>query len=1197
MKSLGKKCRELLLAASLAGVATLPEVSSGQPAASTEIRIVAIEGVVEVSPRNATTWVPTTVTNLALNPYDRVRTGRNSRMTLRWSDKSVVPVSALTELQILPPREPKAESGLHLFRGILSFFHRDQPGRIRVITSGAEAGVEGTEFVLAVDTSGPTEITTMSVIDGTVRFYNNHGSLILTNLQRAAVQTGAAPVRTPAFVANNVLQWCFYYPAVLDLHELPLTKEEETALGASLRAYRAGDLLAALHNYPAGRQPGSDAERLYYAALLLSVGQVEETENALSLLSTAAPTERIQRLATALRQLIAAVKREANPSTVPPQLSTELMAASYYEQSLAHRETSLRTALDLARRAATNSPDFGFAWERVAELEFSFGRTDRALEALDRSLALSPRNAQAFVLKGFLLAAENKESEATWWFEDALTLDPSLGNAWLGRGLCRIRRGNLIEGREDLLVAAAIEPQRALLRDYLGKAYAEEGDYPRAAKELEIAKRLDKNDPTAWLYSALLNQQYNRINEAIRDLERSQELNDNRSVYRSSLLLDQDRAVRSANLAGIYRDAGMFDQSVREASRAVSYDYANYSAHLFLANSYDELRDPNRINLRFETAAESEYLMANLLSPAAAGTLSQPVSQQDYTKLFQRDRLGLSSFTEYLSRGAWTENGAQYGTFGNSSYSLAANYHSDPGQHSNGDFEERILSAEFKQQLTPKDTAFFQAIDYQASGGDPGLFYDPTQPFPQGPNPELRTRETQEPILALGYHHEWAPGMHTIVLGTRLTDRISVDNPAQISLLVDRTPDGLDYVEPFLISQTYQSDLKIYTAEVQQIWQVDRHLTILGALYQNGNFDTKNLQLGPYGTENSQFITPTPDTPAQDANFVVDFERVTFYGYHQWQIFDPLYLVGGISYDKVKFPTNFRAAPISSQQQTEDLIAPKAGIIWTPWTNGVLRGAYTRSLSGASIDQTFRLEPTQVAGFLQSFRSVTPESIGGAKAGATFDTYAAAFEQKFSTGTYLGLTAELLKSEVERALGEFEFNPNPGEPAFVGATPDKINYQEKSLLLTVNQLLGDAWSLGALYRLSRADLWESYPEVLPVVDAQDPALLKGFRRNQHLDAILHELLLYGIYNHPSGFFGRFEAVWYSQSNGGYAVELAGDNFWQLNGFIGYRFPRRKAELEIGLLNLTDQDYRLNPLNLYNELPRNRTFVARLRLSF
>src|SRR5262249_44438028 len=149
-----------------------------------------------------------------------------------------------------------------------------------------------------------------------------------------------------------------------------------------------------------------------------------------------------------------------------PELSTELLAASYYEQSLGIRETSLRAALELASRATTNSPDFGFAWARVAELEFSFGRTGPALEALNRSLALAPRNAQALALNGFLLAAKNRTGEAIKWFDDALVVDPGLGNAWLGRGLCRIRRGDLHGGREDLLVAAALEPQRALLRSY-----------------------------------------------------------------------------------------------------------------------------------------------------------------------------------------------------------------------------------------------------------------------------------------------------------------------------------------------------------------------------------------------------------------------------------------------------------------------------------------------------------------------------------------------------------------------------------------------------------------------------------------------------------------------------------------------------------------------------------------------------------
>jgi len=78
-----------------------------------------------------------------------------------------------------------------------------------VITHAAFAGVEGTEFVLAVD---ETDRTTMSVVDGKVRFGNEQATLLLTNGQQAIADVGNPPVRTAGFIANNILQWCFYYP-------------------------------------------------------------------------------------------------------------------------------------------------------------------------------------------------------------------------------------------------------------------------------------------------------------------------------------------------------------------------------------------------------------------------------------------------------------------------------------------------------------------------------------------------------------------------------------------------------------------------------------------------------------------------------------------------------------------------------------------------------------------------------------------------------------------------------------------------------------------------------------------------------------------------------------------------------------------------------------------------------------------------
>ena len=312
--------------------------SSPAATATNVIQIVELQGVVEVLPAGATAWTPAQ-NHQDLHPFDRIHTADNSRVALRWSDQSIVPFGASTELEILPPDSAGAQSGLHLIRGVISFFHRDQPGRIRILTRGAVAGVEGTEFVLAVN---DVNVTTLSGVDGKVKFGNDQATLVLTNGQQAIAELGQAPARTAGFIANNLLQWCFYYPAVLDPDELLLTAEETNRLADSLAAYRSGDLLAALAKFPAGNSD-TDAVKIYHAALLLAVGEVEKTETMLAALPK--DSERTERLASALRQLIAAVKRQPSVMTGPPQLASELLAQSYFEQSRAIRETSLANAL------------------------------------------------------------------------------------------------------------------------------------------------------------------------------------------------------------------------------------------------------------------------------------------------------------------------------------------------------------------------------------------------------------------------------------------------------------------------------------------------------------------------------------------------------------------------------------------------------------------------------------------------------------------------------------------------------------------------------------------------------------------------------------------------------------------------------------------------------------------------------------
>ena len=113
------------------------------------------------------------------------------------------------------------------------------------------------------------------------------------------------------------------------------------------------------------------------------------------------------------------VRDDAPVTGTPPESASEWMARSYSLQS----RSDLKGALEAARAAVKKSPEFGPGWIRVAELEFSFGRTDEALAALDRGLSLSPRQAQGLALKGFVLASQRKYSQALEYFNRAVATD------------------------------------------------------------------------------------------------------------------------------------------------------------------------------------------------------------------------------------------------------------------------------------------------------------------------------------------------------------------------------------------------------------------------------------------------------------------------------------------------------------------------------------------------------------------------------------------------------------------------------------------------------------------------------------------------------------------------------------------------------------------------------------------------------
>lgn len=1137
-------------------------------------------------------------TNQWLSFSDALRTLEVGRATVRLRDYKHVYLRDRSKLEIVPDSETTNSPTLRLLEGELYLSRGGGEVELPVEAAGTRGVPKGTEFLVSVAGG----VATFTMFDGEVELTNlaTPQPVRITNGWQGIAAAGQPIQMRPILEAQNIVQWWLYYPAVLDPVELELTPAERTQLAPSLARYRTGHLKDALQlhpSFPNGPLPSSDSGKAYLAALNLSAGAVERAGQLLGAIANrnGALPQALELMNFAVTNGGAAATYAASNRTTPAYSASFLIAQSYAHQST----NNLHAARAAAHTATEQSPEFGFAWARLAELEFAFGHTRAAREAVDRALELSPENAQAHCVRGFLLAASYRFDDALAAFDRAVELDSFLGNAWLGRGLVKRRMDSLgpIVNRKseiineswlsDLQAAAIVEPRRSLVRAYAGKAFSDAGRPDLALKELDYAAQLDPNDPTPPLYKALELHQQNRPNEAVRELERSIALNDNRAVYRSRLLLDQDHATRSASLAKIYQDAGLEDVALREAARAVSYDYASHSAHQFLAESYNALRDPTRFNLRYETVWFNELLLANILSPVGAGLLSQNISQQEYASLFEHNRLGLTTSTEYRSDGQFREIASHYGLVDRLSYTLDLDYQRNEGTRPNNDLNRIEWYSQFKYQLTDRDSVFLLTKYQDYESGDNFQHYDPAWA-----SRRLRVVEKQKPIVLTAWHREWAPGSHTTVLGGLLQSEAATRGEAVVLDVITNIPGPgvFDLQTGRLATNFSATDFTAYSTELNQVWQGERTTTVVGLRALAGNVGSRNTLDGGASTNVANYYGLPVPTLLEES-----FWRTGIYGYETFAPWSALRLTAGLAYEHIDYPTGLRTVPLSGGRRIRDALLPKAAVQWDIHPRATARGFYAQGLGGSSYEESVRLEPTQLAGFPQTFRGLVSEAEAGSLVVPRYEVAGAALDVKLNPVAFLGLQANWLFSETRQPLGAFRSTGGLAPPAQASASSVReiLDHEERTLGVKLHHLLGAYWSAGLGYEFSFAEIKWNYPE-LPAGHALNPS------RDE--SAWLGHLHGHLNFQHPSGFFLRGDVHAYTQDNRGYGTSVYSsarpdDSVTQVDILAGWRFLRRRGEVTFGCLNATDANYRLSSLTPLRDMPRERVWTGRLRLSF
>ncbi len=922
-------------------------------------QMVSVQGQVEAKRSGQQQWNPVRL-NETFCAGDSVRVEALSRAAVQLRNETILRLDQGTTLSF-SPIEPAEPSWLDLLKGAVHLISRT-PHTLKIKTPIVNAAIEGTEFVVRVE---PTEATVW-VFKGQVLASNEAGSLTLVSDQAAVAKAGEAPMRRLVARPRDAVQWALYYPPIIDYRAATYA----AGLGAetirdALTRYRAGDLpgaVARLDDVPTDLR---DARFFTLrAGILLSVGRVDEAR---------ADIEQVLRLdpingtAFALQAMIAVVRNETEKALklaqkaakLEPQAPVPRIALSYAYQA----NFKLERALGSVQEAVNLAPEDALAWARLAELWLSRGYLDRALDAAKKAAALEPDLARTQTVLGFARLTQIKTAEAQTAFEKAIALDSAAPLPRLGLGLAKIRQGKLAAGTREIEISASLDPDNALARSYLAKAYFEEKRIKLAGDELAIAKELDPNDPTPWFYEAILKQTENRPVEALQDVQKSIELNDNRAVYRSRLLLDEDQAARGASLARIYDDLGFEQLAVNEGTKSLSTDPANHSAHRFLSDSY-------ATRPRHEIARVSELLQAQLLQPININPIQPRLAVTDlniltaggpaeaafneFTPLFERDRPQLVATGVVGNNDTFADEVVLSGLYKRLSYSLGQFHYESDGFRENNDLEHNIYDVFAQLALTPKINVQAEYRRRETEQGDLSLNFDP----------DNFATEDREKIR-----------QDTLRVGGRFT--VSPQSDVLVSLIYSNLKDEQDIIFGDFVDKFFTED-EGYQTEAQYLFRDHRFNLSAG--------------VGAYEIDRDRRIELVPSPPFKENEKT---EHKTVYIYSNVIFPKNLTWTIGLSYDS--YDEKRETATLDLEE-----FNPKVGLQWDVTDNLRLRAAAFETVKRALVvEQT--IEPTQIAGFNQFF-----DDINGTKT----KRYGVGLDARLTGNLYAG--AEFSQRDLER---------------------------------------------------------------------------------------------------------------------------------------------------------------------------------------
>ena len=1117
----------LLALATTAVAAEPPAPKPGQQA-----KIMSLQNQVEAKPSAAAGWTPAAI-DQALFARDRVRTGTASRATILYADQTAHRLNEKSEVEVVAPEGDKPGL-LKVLSGQHYFSSRKPKDFGRVETPTVTAAIKGTEFVVDVGADGGTTIT---MLEGVVEATNQFGGVSVTAGEKAVVEPGKAPVKAIVLRPRDAVNWSLYYPPVLG--------------GADAERLKG---------------MGNDGAELSKAAQLLSVGQVSSAVPLIDGVRQRQPNNPIALALASVVQLTEDNKAEAQELAKSALAADEKSPAANLAGSFAAQsQFDLDRAGTLAERAAQLDPEDATALIRVAELRMAKGDIAGARRAAESALKRNPDDAHALTVLGFAELAVLRADAARPLFEQAIARDPAFPLARLGLGLAQIRQGDLTGGREQMQTAAALDPTNSLLRSYLGKAYYEEKRSEEAGKEYATAKALDPSDPTPWLYSAFLKQNDNRPVEALGDIQESIALNDRRAVYRSRLLLDEDLAVRSADLSQVYNQLGFDQLGLVTARRSADTDQANYSSHLSIAGSYRELAG-------YAPAFLSEVLQARIYQPPTVNAVrpdivNDSVSFNEYTALFDSPRwrafgrLTYGQTDEDLSElipadvlcypppdfepvpcielaqlDSSTAKGGDFTVTNNGErYAAALSFRTfdDDGFRQNADQSNDDYRGFVQFMVSDVDSVQLNAIYGKRDTGDL-----PIRQYPQLISPERF--ETTQQNYALGWHRKLSP-----------------QSDLAVSAIYNKTEQtGSSTLFPLSTAGTLSGP----QLEAQYVRRQARSMWTVGA----GAFD------GSVKAEN------------QLASFKADDSYLNGYVYAKFRTGSAWEWTAGAAVEQATAPVGLVVPRdsnigLSEIEYDDTVISPKLGVTASFRSGTTLRAAIFHRLNPA-LGRVQSLEPTQVAGFNQYFED---------PAGTTAWNYGIGLDQAFGKRVFMGLAYQRRDLDVPEASCDA---PNPFSGCGFQVATKVV---EKSADIDLASFYFN-WAIGRQVAASIEYEWTR--EDFDTTSVNPFGLFQDYIETGRLRPQVRWFLPFGLFL-GAGATQYDQTVEQTDDLSNPARQVVESDFWIYDATLGYRFPDRWGTLAVDVRNATNEKFTFFERAIQDVFVPSRQILLRLEITY